>query len=231
MTTTVTVSQFWHALWLSLVVSGLATIIGACLGVPLGTLLAEYSFPGKRALLTVVHAFMGLPPVVVGLFTFLIIARSGPLGGFGLIYTASAMVIVQVILAAPIITGLTHAALKDIDPRLGLQARSLGATGVQSTMVKIREARAGLVAAVIAGFGRVIAEVGAVTIVGGAINGRTDTLTTLTVKLTRQGYTSLALAVGVVLIALALLVNVFLTRLQTDRAQREEHKRVTGYVA
>ncbi|MBU1670193.1 MAG: ABC transporter permease [Actinobacteria bacterium] len=227
----VTVSQFWHALWLSLVVSGLATVIGAAIGVPLGTLMAEYSFPGKRALLTVVHAFMGLPPVVVGLFTFLIIARSGPLGDLGLIYTAAAMVIVQVILAAPIVTGLTHATLKDIDPRLGLQARSLGASALQSTMVKIREARAGIVAAVIAGFGRVIAEVGAVTIVGGAINGKTDTLTTLTVKLTRQGYTSLALVVGVVLIALALVVNVFLTRLQTDREQREEHKRVTGYVA
>jgi tungstate transport system permease protein len=227
----VTVTQFWHALWLSLVVSGLATVIGAAIGVPLGTVIAEYSFRGKRGLLTVVHAFMGLPPVVVGLFTFLIIARSGPLGSLGLVYTASAMVIVQVILAAPIITGLTHAALTDVDPRLGLQARSLGATGVQAIMVKVHEARAGLVAAIIAGFGRVIAEVGAVTIVGGALNGKTDTLTTLTVKLTRQGYTSLALVVGLVLIALALLVNIFLTRLQTDRSQREARKRVTGYVA
>jgi len=227
----VTVSQFYHALWLSLFVSGSATVIGALIGIPLGALLAEYDFRGKRGVLTLVHAFMGLPPVVVGLFTFLIIARSGPLGGLSLVYTVTAMIIVQVILAAPIITGLTHAALKDLDPRLGLQARSLGASRMQSVLVKAREARAGLVAAVIAGFGRVIAEVGAVTIVGGAISGKTDTLTTLTVKLTRQGYTSLALLVGVVLIVLAVIVNVFLTRLQTDRSQREDQKRVTGYVA
>jgi tungstate transport system permease protein len=227
----VTMSQFYHALWLSLIVSGSATVIGALIGIPLGTVLSEFHFRGKRGVLTVVHAFMGLPPVVVGLFTFLIIARSGPLGSLGLVYTITAMVLVQVVLAAPIITGLTHAALQDLDPRLGLQARSLGATRGQSMLVKLREARAGLVAAVIAGFGRVIAEVGAVTIVGGAINGKTDTLTTLTVKLTRQGYTSLALLVGMVLIVLAVIVNVFLTRLQTDKAQREAQKRVTGYVA
>jgi tungstate transport system permease protein len=226
----VTMSQFWHALWMSLFVSGTATIIGALIGIPLGTILAEYSFRGKRGTLTVVHAFMGLPPVVVGLFTFLIIARSGPLGSLNLYYTAAAMIIVQVILAAPIIAGLTHASLEDLDPRLGLQARSLGATRVQSMFVKVREARAGLVAAVIAGFGRVIAEVGAVTIVGGAISGKTDTLTTLAVKLSRQGYTSLAITVGVVLIVLAVIVNIFLTRMQSDRTQRESRKRVTGYV-
>lgn len=224
-------SQFYHALWLSLVVSGSATLIGALIGIPLGTVLSEYSFRGKKGILTVVHAFMGLPPVVVGLFTFLIITRSGPLGSLGLVYTATAMVIVQVLLATPIVTGFTHAALEDIDPRLGLQARSLGATRPQSMAVKLRQARAGVVAAVIAGFGRVIAEVGAVTIVGGAINGRTDTLTTLTVKLTRQGYTSLALLVGAVLIVLALVVNVFLTRLQAGRLQREAQKKVTGYAA
>lgn len=225
----VTMAQFWHALYLSLIVSGSATVIGALIGIPLGTALAEFQFFGKRGVLTVVHAFMGLPPVVVGLFTFLIIARSGPLGNMHLIYTATAMVIVQVLLAAPIIAGLTHASLGDLDPRLGLQARSLGASRSRSMWVKLREARAGLIAAVIAGFGRVIAEVGAVTIVGGAINGKTDTLTTLTVKLTRQGYTSLALLVGAVLIALAIFVNVFLTRLQSDKAQRESRKRVTGY--
>lgn len=227
----VTMNQFWHALWLSLLVSGLATVIGAAIGIPLGTALAERDFRGRRWVLTVVHAFMGLPPVVVGLFTFLVIARSGPLGSLGLVYTATAMVIVQVILAAPIVTGLTHAALKDVDPRIGLQARSLGATSLQSVMVELRESRAGLVAAVIAGFGRVIAEVGAVIIVGGAINGRTDTLTTLTVKLTRQGYSRLALLVGAVLISIAILVNIFLTRLQTERGQQETRKRVTGYAA
>jgi tungstate transport system permease protein len=227
----VTWSEFWHALWLSLVVSGLATAIGALIGIPLGTVLAEFDFRGKGALLTVVHAFMGLPPVVVGVFTFAVIARHGPLGSLGLVYTPAAMVLVQVILAAPIITGFTHASITDVDPRLGLQARSLGATRMQAMLVKTREARAGIVAAVIAGFGRIIAEVGAVTIVGGAINDQTDTLTTLTVKLTRQGRTNMAMLIGVILIAIALIVNVFLTRLQTDKGTREAAKKVTGYVS
>lgn len=224
------ISDFYHALWLSLVVSGSSTVIGALVGIPLGTALAEFSFPGKRATLTVIHAFMGLPPVVVGIFTYLVIRRSGTLGGLGLIYTIPAMVIVQVILATPIIAGFTHASLEDVDPRLGLQAQSLGATRAQAMLTKAREARAGLVAAVIAGFGRVIAEVGAVMIVGGALSHQTDTLTTLAVKLTRQGRAKIALLVGVVLITLAVAVNVFLTRLQVDKGRREVEKRVTGYV-
>lgn len=228
---TVTISQFWHALWLSLVVSGSATLIGALIGIPLGTVLAEFQFRGKRSTLTVVHAFMGLPPVVVGLFTFLIIARRGLLGSLGLVYTAAAMVIVQVILATPIIAGLTHSSLQEVDPRLGLQAQSLGATRTQAMLVKMREARAGLIAAVIAGFGRVIAEVGAVMIVGGAFSGKTDTLTTLTVKLTRQGRNELALVIGVILIFIAIVVNIVLTRLQGATGRREVEKKVTGYSA
>jgi tungstate transport system permease protein len=224
------VSQFYHALWLSLVVSGLATIIGALIGIPIGAVLSEYRFRGRGAILTVVHTFMGLPPVVVGVYTFFVIMRRGPLGSMGLYYTATAMVLVQVILATPIIAGFTHASLEEIDPRLGLQARSLGATRPQAVLLKVREARAGVVAAVIAGFGRVIAEVGAVTIVGGAINFRTDTLTTLTVKYTRVGNYWLAFLAGTILLAIALVVNVFLTRLQSDRGQREMEKRVTGYV-
>jgi len=227
----ITISQVYRAIWLSLVVSGSATLISAVIGIPLGTALAEFSFRGKRAALTVVHAFMGLPPVVIGVFAFLIIRRSGPLGGLGLIYTITAMVIVQVILATPIIAGFTHASLEGVDPRLGLQARSLGATRVQAVLVKTREARAGMVAAVIAGFGRVIAEVGAVTIVGGAINSKTDVLTTIAVKLTRQGFPALALLVGTILIIMAIIINVFLTRLQSGKWRRETEKRVMGYVS
>ena len=227
----ITTAQFWHALWLSLVVSGLATAISAIVGIPLGVVLAEFDFRGKGAILTLVHTFMGLPPVVVGVFTFLVIARSGPLGSLHLVFTPAAMVLVQFILAAPIITGFTHASLQDVDPRIGLAARSLGATRMQSMMVKAREARSGLIAAVIAGFGRVIAEVGAVTIVGGAISGQTDTLTTIVVKLTRQGQTYLSLWVGVVLIVIALIVNVVLTRLQSAKGKAEPEKRVTGYVS
>jgi tungstate transport system permease protein len=141
------------------------------------------------------------------------------------------MVIVQVILATPIIAGFTHASLEGVDPRLGLQARSLGASRVQAVLVKTREARAGLVAAVIAGFGRVIAEVGAVTIVGGAINRKTDVLTTIAVKLTRQGRPELALLVGIILIVMAIIINVFLTRLQSGKWRRESERRVTGYVS
>lgn len=227
----ITISQVYRALWLSIVVSGLAALISAVIGIPLGTALAEFSFRGKGAILTVVHASMGLPPVVVGVFTYLVIRRSGPLGSFGLIYTFTAMVIVQIILATPIIAGFTHASLEGVDPRLGLQARSLGATSVQAMLIKTREVRAGLVAAVIAGFGRVIGEVGAVMVVGGALNSKTDVLTTIAVKLTRQGKPALALLVGAILITLAVVVNVFLTRLQADKGQREAEKRVTGYVS
>jgi tungstate transport system permease protein len=141
------------------------------------------------------------------------------------------MVLVQVILAAPIVTGFTHASLQVVDPRLGLAARSLGATRMQAVLVKMREARPGLIAAIIAGFGRVIAEVGAVTIVGGAISSQTDTLTTLVVKLTRQGQPGLSLLVGAVLLFIALIVNIFLTRLQADRGKRKVQERVTGYVS
>ena len=223
--------DFYRVVILSLVVSGTATIIGSVLGIPLGVALAEFRFRGRQTLLTVVHAFMGLPPVVVGVFTFLVLARSGPLGSLNLIYTPAAMVIVQVILAAPIIAGFTNASLEGVDPRLGLQARSLGATRLQSVIVKMREARAGLVAAIIAGFGGVISEVGAVILVGGNIKGQTRVLTTDIVLQTRQGRYSLALAEGLVLILLAVVINVFLTRLQTEKGQRLlEKKRITGIV-
>ena len=227
----ITMSQFWHALWVSLVVSGLATLISAVIGIPLGVVLSEFDFRGKGTTLTVVHTFMALPPVVVGTFTFLVIMRHGPLGKIGIIYTLTAMVLVQVILAAPIVTGFTHASLQVVDPRLGLAARSLGATRAQSILVKTREARPGIIAAVIAGFGRVIAEVGAVTIVGGAISSQTDTLTTLVVKLTRQGEPWLALLVGSVLLFIALIVNIFLTRMQADKGKRRGQERVTGYAS
>ena len=206
--------DFYQVLFLSLTVSGIATVIGGIIGIPLGTVLAEYDFWGRRVLLVIVHTFMGLPPVVVGVFTFLVLARNGPLGSMNLIYTPTAMVIVQVILAAPIIAGFTHASLKGVDPRLGLQARSLGATRIQSILVKMREARAGLIAAVIAGFGGVISEVGAVMIVGGNLKGSTRVMTTDIVLQTRQGNYQLALAEGIVLLILALVINAVLTRYQ-----------------
>ena len=223
--------EFYRVLFLSLAVSGTAALIGAAIGIPIGVALSEFSFRGRNAALTVVHAFMGLPPVVVGLFTFLVIARSGPLGFLELVYTPTAMVIVQVILATPIVAGFTHASMRGVDPRLGLQAMSLGATRFQAVLVKMREARAGLVAALIAGLGRVLAEVGAVMIVGGNIKGYTRVLTTDIVLQTRQGLYSYAIAEGLVLILVAVLVNAMLTRLQADKGREEVEKRVTGYPA
>ena len=223
--------DFYRVLLLSLVVSGTATVIGALIGIPLGVALSESSFRGKRGLLTLVHAFMGLPPVVVGLFTFLVLVHSGPLGRLNLIYTPTAMVIVQVILATPIIAGFTHASMEGVNPRLGLQAMSLGATRWQAAWAEMREARAGLVAAVIAGLGRVMAEVGAVLIVGGNIKGQTRVLTTDIVLQTHMTNYELALAEGIVLILLVILINIFLTRLQAEKGMREIEKRVTGYPA
>ena len=223
--------EFYRVLFLSLAVSGTAALIGAGIGIPIGVALSEFSFRGRKAALTVVHAFMGLPPVVVGLFTFLVIARSGPLGFLELVYTPTAMVIVQVILATPIVAGFTHASMRGVDPRLGLQAMSLGATRFQAVLVKMREARAGLVAALIAGLGRVLAEVGAVMIVGGNIKGYTRVLTTDIVLQTRQGRYEYAIAEGLVLILVAVLVNTMLTRLQADKGREEVEKRVTGYPA
>lgn len=221
--------EFYSVLGLSLLVSGSATVIGSALGIPIGVSLAEFDFRGRRACLNLVHAFMGLPPVVVGLFTFLVLARSGPLGTMNLIYTPTAMIIVQVILSTPIIAGFTHASMQGVDPRLGLQALSLGATRFQSVLVKMREARAGLIAAVIAGLGRVMAEVGAVMIVGGNIKGSTRVLTTDIVLQTRQGNYELALAEGLVLILIAIVVNMVLTRLQVEKGRKELEKRPTGY--
>jgi len=223
--------EFYRVLFLSLAVSGIAALIGAAIGIPIGVALSEFSFRGRKAALTVVHAFMGLPPVVVGLFTFLVIARSGPLGFLELVYTPTAMVIVQVILATPIVAGFTHASMRGVDQRLGLQAMSLGATRFQAVLVKMREARAGLVAALIAGLGRVLAEVGAVMIVGGNIKGYTRVLTTDIVLQTRQGRYEYAIAEGLVLILVAVLVNAMLTRLQADKGREEVEKRVTGYPA
>ncbi|MDD5447588.1 MAG: ABC transporter permease [Actinomycetota bacterium] len=223
--------EFYRVLGLSLVVSGSAAAIGTLLGVPLGVLLSKTNFRGRGFVLSLVHAFMGLPPVVVGLFTFLIIARSGPLGSLELLYTPGAMIIVQVILATPIVAGFTHASMEGVDPRLFLQARSLGASRFQAIILGMREAREGIVAAIIAGFGRVLAEVGAVTIVGGNIRGKTRVMTTDIVLQSRKGDYGLALAEGIILILLAVLVNIFLTRLQSEGVRRESEKRVTGWPA
>lgn len=221
--------EFYGVIFLTLVVNATATFIGATIGIPAGVALSEYEFRGRRPVLVLMHAMMGLPPVVLGVFWTMLFWRSGPFGFLGLSLNVRSLILVQVVLAAPIVAGFTYASLEDIDPRFGLQARSLGATHLQSVYVKLREARTGLVAAIIAGFGGVVSEVGAVLMVGGNLKGSTRMLTTYIVQENRMGKTDLALAAGIVLIILAIIVNVFLTRLQAGKGQREvETKGVTG---
>lgn len=221
--------NFYQIVMLSLAINGLATVIGTIIGIPAGVALAELRFRGRNTLLVFTHTLMGLPPVVAGVFFYLLLARSGPLGFMGLWLNPPSMVIVQVVLAAPIIAGFTNASLEDVDPRYGLQAMSLGATRLQSVYVKLRQARAGLVAAVIAGFGGVVSEVGAMMIVGGNIKGQTRVLTTYIVEETRKGNPDVALAAGIVLLTIAIVINIFLTRVQHRKAQREvETRGITG---
>jgi len=199
---------------LSLAVSGLATAISLLIGVPLGTLMALARFRSRGLVLSVVNTGMALPPVVAGLFIAFMLWRSGPFGDFQLIYTPLAMVLAEVIIAAPVIVGLTYAALGQLDPRMRLQLLGLGASRWQTIWWLWREARLPLLAALMAAFGAVISEVGAAMMVGGNIRHDTRVLTTSIVLETGKGEFGAAIALGVVLLALAFLVNAVLTRAQ-----------------
>jgi len=204
-------------LWLSLWATGLATAIAMLIGIPLGLLLALHRFPGRNLFVTCVNAGMGLPPVVVGLFVFLLIARSGPLGSLGLIYTPWAIVIAQVVIATPQVVGVTIAGIQSLSDRLVLQVLALGANKFQLSLKLLAEARITLLAALAAGFGAIISEVGAVMMVGGNIEGETRVMTTAIVLETRQGNYSLAIALSLVLLLVALLINGLFTWLQQRR--------------
>jgi tungstate transport system permease protein len=199
---------------LSLGVSGLALAASTAIGVPLGASLGLARVPGKGFITALLYTGMGLPPVVVGLFVYLTLSRSGPLGTLGWLFTPSAMVAAQTIIAFPLVTGLTMAAVQGVDPALRLQVRSLGADGRQEILAVLGEARLGVVAAIVAAFGGVISEVGAVMLVGGNIEGRTRVLTTAIVLNTRQGEFALAMALGIILLGLAFAANAVLLRLQ-----------------
>jgi tungstate transport system permease protein len=199
---------------LSLEVSGLATALSLLIGLPLGTALALGRFPGRAVLLSVVNTGMGLPPVVVGLVVAMLLWRSGPFGGLQLIYTPLAIVIAQLIIAAPVVTGLTAVALQQLDPRLRQQLLGLGASQTQMVLALWREARLPLIAALIAGFGSVISEVGASMMVGGNIRGQTRVLTTAIVLETGKGEFETALALGALLLVITFLINVALTFVQ-----------------
>ncbi len=199
---------------LSLQVSMLATLISLLIGLPLGTILALGKFPGRSFLLSIVNTGMALPPVVVGLFVAMMLWRSGPLGDFRLIYTPVAIVIAQTIIAAPVVTGLTAAALQQLNPRLRLQLYGLGASRAQMVLALWREARLPLLAALMAGFGSVISEVGASMMVGGNIRGQTRVLTTAIVLETSKGEFERAIALSVFLLTITFLVNWALTIIQ-----------------
>jgi tungstate transport system permease protein len=207
-------ARVWEIMLRSLAVSGLATLISLCIGVPLGLALAMARIPGRTLLLGLVNTGMGLPPVVVGLFTVIMLWRTGPLGDLRLLYTWKALVIAQAILSIPIITGFTAAAVQSLNPRLRLQLLGLGASRVQMLILLVRESHLLLLAAVMAGFGAAISEVGASMQVGGNIQGRTRILTTTIVLESGRGNFDLALALGIILLGLAFSVTLMLTILQ-----------------
>jgi tungstate transport system permease protein len=206
--------ELLNIIFLSIKVSGVALLIATTVGVPAGALIGLKKFPGRGFTISVLNTFMGLPPVVVGLFVYLILSRSGPLGFMGLLYTPSAMIIAQTILAFPIVASLSHSAIVSIDPVIKRASMTLGAGPYQVAATIVREARYGIMSAIIAGFGRVMAEVGAILIVGGNIAGYTRVMTTTIALETDKGNFELALALGIVLLIISLLVNFLLYAVQ-----------------
>jgi tungstate transport system permease protein len=200
---------------LSLLVSGGATLLALSIGVPFGSWLGLSRFPGRQFLVSIVNTGMGLPPVVVGLVVSIFLWRtSGPLGFLNLMYTPYAMVIAQLIIALPVVAGFTMAATQQLDPKLRLQITALGATRVQLVWLLLKEARLPMLAAVMAGFGAVISEVGASMMVGANIQGQTRVLTTAIVGVNSAGDIGYAIALSVILMALVYLVNFVLTLIQ-----------------
>jgi tungstate transport system permease protein len=209
--------EVWRITFLSLQISLTATVMSLLLGIPLGTYLALAEFPGRRLALSLVNTGMSLPPVVVGLFVTIFLWRSGPLGFLRLLYTPTAMIIAQVVIAAPIVTGLTVAAIQQLNPKLRLQILALGASRTQLVWLLLREARLPLLAAIMAGFGGVISEIGASMMVGGNILGHTRVLTTATVMETGKGNFDVAIALSVILLLLIFAINAMLTYTQQRR--------------
>ncbi len=209
--------EVWSVLALSLAVSGVATLIALAVGIPLGVVLALTRFPGRSLLVAAVNAGMGLPPVVVGLFVSILLWRSGPLGWLEVLYTPAALVIAQAVIATPIVIGITLAAVQNVPAPFRLQLVALGASRTQMVMVTLREARLPMLAAVMAGFGAVISEIGASMMVGGNIKGHTRTLTTAMVLETSRGNFEAAIALAVLLLVLVFGVNWLLTWVQQAR--------------
>ena len=214
--------DIWAVTWLTLKVSGIATGISLLIGLPLGTWLALRKFTGRGCLFSFINTGMAFPPVVIGLWVSIFLWRSGPLGYLGLIYTPSAMVIAQTIIATPIVIGLTIAALQQLNPYLRVQLLGLGASRLQVTFAMWRESRLLLLAALMAGFGSVISEVGASMMVGGNIKDQTRVLTTAIVLETSRGRFTIAIALGFILLLIAYLVNYVLTSIQQKGTKSKE---------
>ena len=204
---------------LSLKVSGIALLISTAIGIPLGAFLGLTRFPGRRLVIALLYTGMGFPPVVVGLFVYLVLSHSGLLGSLNWdwlpsLFTPGAMVMAQTIISLPLVSGFTMAAVMGVDPQFRQQLLALGATPRQAARTILGEAKVGVIVSVIAGFGSIISEVGAVMLVGGNIEGRTRVLTTAIVLETRKGNFDLAMALGGVLLLITFIANVAMLRLQ-----------------
>ncbi|MCE5242843.1 MAG: ABC transporter permease [Syntrophobacteraceae bacterium] len=210
-------SEVLNITWRTLQVSGTATLISVLIGIPAGTALALTRFFGRGFVVSVVNFGMGLPPVVVGLVTWLLLSRYGLLGVLGLLYTPTAMVIAQAVIAVPIVAGFSLAAVQSVSPKLRLQILSLGVTRFQYLLLLLWEARLGILASVIAGFGGVISEVGASMMVGGNVRGYTRVLTTATALEVSKGKFELATALSIILLGLTFVITAVLSSLQQRR--------------
>jgi tungstate transport system permease protein len=205
---------------LSLQISGTATLISLLAGISVGTTVALAEFPGRKFVVSLINTGMGLPPVVVGLFVTIFLWRNGPLGFLGILYTPAAMILAQVVIATPIVMGITLAAIQALPRNLRLQILALGATRIQMVWILVKEAKLPLLAGVMAGFGGVISEVGASIMVGGNIKGYSRVLTTATVMETSRGNFDIAIALGIILLLLAYIINLILTHIQQRERPR-----------
>lgn len=208
----------WQIVLLSLRVSGVAVLLGVIIGIPIGTVVALARFRGRQVVVALIHTGFALPPVVVGLFVYMLLSRAGPAGRLQMLFTTQAMILAQALLAAPYVAGITLAAVQAVPRDAMMQARSLGASRMRATFTVLREARLGIGAAVVAGFGAVISEVGAVMLVGGNISGETRVMTTAIVLETRRGNFAGAMALGLLLLLIAFIVNLLITRAQQGRS-------------
>lgn len=205
---------------LSLRISGMATLVSLFIGITIGVIISLSKFPGRKIVVSLINTGMGLPPVIIGLFVTLFLWRSGPFGFLGILYTPTAMIIAQAVIATPIIMGITLAAIQQLPQKLRFQILALGATRLQMVWILLKEAKLPLLAAVMAGFGGVISEVGASIMVGGNIKGYSRVLTTAIVMETSRGQFDIAIALGIILLMLSYFINLILTHIQQRERPR-----------